>query len=58
MKGVCWGENLSKCSESLTEILGRLLENQGTDFILHFSFFIIKRPSASMQNRYRFLVRR
>jgi hypothetical protein len=41
MKGICECENQTKLSGRLTEFRSRLFENQGTHFMLHFSFFIL-----------------
>jgi hypothetical protein len=42
MKGVYGCENISTRKQPLPGFRSRLFENQGTRFILHFSFFIIR----------------
>jgi hypothetical protein len=40
MKGVCGCEYQTKCKQPLSEAQSRMFENQGTHFIIHYSFFI------------------
>jgi hypothetical protein len=51
MKGVCGCANLSKLKQLLPEFQSRLFENQEAHFILHYSFFIIKRLDHSARRR-------
>jgi hypothetical protein len=41
MKGVCGSKNQTKLKQLFPSVQSRLFKNQGTLFILHFSFFII-----------------
>jgi hypothetical protein len=48
MKGVCGGGCQIKFKETLPGVRSRLVKNQGTHFILHFSFFITSSPYSSL----------